>query len=128
MLPAGLADARRRAAGFDETDLTHDLHSVGLEKIIQARLSKGSMGFTARIAPSPAPSGPAGASSLSAPFSAHHPSTFTSSGGGSGVADPKQPDLSHLLDQCEPSDLISFGLIPECVPPRSPLSSDVLPY
>jgi len=70
------------------------------------------MGFTARIAPSPASSSSVASSAPAAPFSPHHPSTFGSIAGG---ADPKQPDLSRLLDQCEPADLISFGLIPECV-------------
>ncbi|BGP50107.1 ATP-binding protein [Rhodotorula kratochvilovae] len=88
---------------------------VGLEKIIQARLSKGSMGFTARIAPQPAASPTSASASPAAPFSPNHPSTFL--GAGAGVAGPSadKPDLSHLLDQCEPADLISFGLIPELI-------------
>ncbi|GAA5944674.1 hypothetical protein JCM3775_007571 [Rhodotorula graminis] len=87
---------------------------VGLEKIIQARLSKGSMGFTARIAPSPASTSSSTSSSRVAPFSPHHPSTF-STRAGAGANDSPQPDLSRLLDQCEPADLISFGLIPELI-------------
>ncbi|GAA6054040.1 hypothetical protein JCM3770_001334 [Rhodotorula araucariae] len=90
---------------------------VGLEKIIQARLSKGSMGFTARIAPQPASSPASPSASPAVPFSPHDPSTFLGAAAGAGISalGGKQPDLSHLLDQCEPADLISFGLIPELI-------------
>ncbi|GAA5999190.1 uncharacterized protein JCM10292_001654 [Rhodotorula paludigena] len=89
---------------------------VGLEKIIQARIAKGSMGFTARIAPSPSTAHHASSAAPVAPFSPQHPSTYLGGGAGAaGAAGGKQPDLSHLLDQCEPSDLASFGLIPELI-------------
>ncbi|CEQ40123.1 SPOSA6832_01713 [Sporobolomyces salmonicolor] len=80
---------------------------VGLEKVIQARLSKGSIGFTSRIAAS-APS----------PIASSPPthSTAPRLKGSPASTDPAgQQDLSHLLDQCEPSDLVSFGMIPEHV-------------
>lgn len=70
---------------------------VGLEKIVQSRISKGSIGFTSKIAPGPTPS-----SSLSSSVPTSKTTTSTSN-----------EDLSHLLDEVEPSDLVSFGLIPE---------------
>ncbi|GAA5903113.1 hypothetical protein JCM8208_000454 [Rhodotorula glutinis] len=119
----GMFGAFGRRAGSRESTLVDTTNVlfivagafVGLEKIIQARLSKGSMGFTARIAPSPASTSSPTSSSPSAPFSPHHPSTFSSTKTGTSAADPQQQDLSRLLDQCEPADLISFGLIPELI-------------
>lgn len=74
------------------------------------------MGFTARIAPSPSTAHHASSAAPVAPFSPQHPSTYLGAGAGPSVAaGGKQPDLSHLLDQCEPSDLASFGLIPELI-------------
>ncbi|GAA5902743.1 Mcx1p [Sporobolomyces salmoneus] len=70
---------------------------VGLEKIVQARISKGSIGFTSRIAPSP--------STSSTPSKSTSTNSSTTNG----------EDLSHLLDEVEPSDLVSFGLIPEFI-------------
>jgi ATP-dependent Clp protease ATP-binding subunit ClpX len=71
---------------------------VGLEKIVQSRMSKGSIGFTSRIAPNAATS--ASGSRTSASTSSKEGTT---------------EDLSHLLDEVEPSDLVGFGLIPESV-------------
>lgn len=86
---------------------------VGLEKIVQSRISKGSIGFTSRIAPNPSSSSHAVVSKM--------PPTGTTTGDSSN-----QPDLSHLLDEVEPSDLVSFGLIPEYVliPTSSPVISE----
>ncbi|BGP33707.1 ATP-binding protein [Rhodotorula toruloides] len=85
---------------------------VGLEKIIQSRLAKGSIGFTSRIAPTPSQS--INSPDSATTFSPSNPSTFLSGTSGKG-ADGKQQDLSHLLDQCEPDDLALFGLIPEFI-------------
>lgn len=97
---------------------------------MQARLSKGSIGFTSRIAPTPAaqsrgPTDPAAA----APFSP------TAASGATGASDvvrrddgPPQQDLSPLLEQVEPQDLVQFGLIPEYVwNPESSVFCDRLP-
>ncbi|GAA5997883.1 hypothetical protein JCM5350_008115 [Sporobolomyces pararoseus] len=72
---------------------------VGLEKIVQSRISKGSIGFTSKIAPS---NGNSNTSALSKTNS-------------STTATTANEDLSHLLDEVEPSDLVSFGLIPEFI-------------
>ncbi|BGP26117.1 ATP-binding protein [Rhodotorula toruloides] len=85
---------------------------VGLEKIIQSRIAKGSIGFTSRIAPTPSQS--INSPDTATTFSPSNPSTFLSGTSGKGV-DGKQPDLSHLLDQCEPDDLALYGLIPEFI-------------
>ncbi|GAA5957338.1 hypothetical protein JCM21900_000813 [Sporobolomyces salmonicolor] len=80
---------------------------VGLEKVIQARLSKGSIGFTSRIAPSaPSPTASSSPTHSTAPRLKGSPASTDPTG---------QQDLSHLLDQCEPSDLVSFGMIPEFI-------------
>ncbi|GAA5937596.1 Mcx1p [Sporobolomyces koalae] len=68
---------------------------VGLEKIVQARISKGSIGFTSKIAPSP--------------------STTSRVSDTPGKLIAEKEDVSHLLDEVEPSDLVSFGLIPEFI-------------
>ncbi|GAA5920446.1 hypothetical protein JCM1841_004558 [Sporobolomyces salmonicolor] len=80
---------------------------VGLEKVIQARLSKGSIGFTSRIAASaPSPTASSPPTHSTAPRLKGSPASTDPAG---------QQDLSHLLDQCEPSDLVSFGMIPEFI-------------
>ncbi|GAA6004144.1 hypothetical protein JCM10207_002451 [Rhodosporidiobolus poonsookiae] len=70
---------------------------VGLEKLIQSRLAKGSIGFTRAIAPSPPPA----------------VLGFSSGAGEDGKKEKE--DLSHLLEMCEPGDLAQFGLIPEFI-------------
>ncbi|GAA5876954.1 hypothetical protein JCM1840_007080, partial [Sporobolomyces johnsonii] len=103
---------RRGSPKDNQVDTTNVLFIVagafaGIEKVIQARLSKGSIGFTSRIARSPSSSA---ASSLSAQSSA-----LSLSGSATSTDPAAQQDLSHLLEQCQPSDLVSFGLIPEFI-------------
>ncbi|GAA5961658.1 hypothetical protein JCM3765_000465 [Sporobolomyces pararoseus] len=72
---------------------------VGLEKIVQSRISKGSIGFTSRIAPS----------------NSNNNSSVSLNSNTSPTSTTSTEDLSHLLDEVEPSDLVSFGLIPEFI-------------
>ncbi|GAA5981359.1 hypothetical protein JCM10908_004081 [Rhodotorula pacifica] len=94
---------------------------VGLDKIVQARLSKGSIGFTSRIAPKPAAL-PASASASTVETSAtastsvaQSTSSLVPSTNRAGQVDTPQQDLSPLLEQVEPQDLVQFGLIPEFI-------------
>lgn len=90
--------------------------SVGLDKIVQARLSKGSIGFTSRIAPAPAApasEASAGTASATALPPVAQPTRATSIISRAGQVDSPQQDLSPLLEQVEPQDLVQFGLIPE---------------
>ncbi|GAA5900700.1 hypothetical protein JCM5296_006752 [Sporobolomyces johnsonii] len=103
---------RRGSSKETQVDTTNILFIVagafaGLEKVIQARLSKGSIGFTSRIARSPS-------SSAASPPSAQS-SALSLSGSATSTDPAAQQDLSHLLEQCQPSDLVSFGLIPEFI-------------
>ncbi|KAG0662944.1 hypothetical protein C6P46_003032 [Rhodotorula mucilaginosa] len=92
---------------------------VGLDKIVQARLSKGSIGFTSRIAPAPAapasePStGAASATTLLPPVA--QPTRSAPTVSRAGQVDSPPQDLSPLLEQVEPQDLVQFGLIPEFI-------------
>ncbi|GAA6023815.1 hypothetical protein JCM11491_000556 [Sporobolomyces phaffii] len=88
---------------------------VGLEKLVQSRMAKGSIGFTSRIAPSPTPS----PSSSPSPSKNLDPRLTASNG-------TAPEDLSHLLDEVEPADLVSFGLIPEFIG-RLPVTAALKP-
>ncbi|GAA5842044.1 hypothetical protein JCM11251_001996 [Rhodosporidiobolus azoricus] len=84
----------------------------GLEKIIQARLSKGSIGFTSRIAPSPAPTAGFGAVGVNAGKKAGGKSKEESE---RERAAREKEETSRLLEMCEPGDLTQFGLTPEFI-------------
>ncbi|GAA5874391.1 hypothetical protein JCM8547_005385 [Rhodosporidiobolus lusitaniae] len=76
---------------------------VGLEKIIQSRLSKGSIGFTSTIAPTKAVG-------LARPVQGEEKDKDKDK-----RKKEEKEDLSHLLELCEPGDLAQFGLIPEFI-------------
>lgn len=103
---------------------------------MQARLSKGSIGFTSKIAPAPAPHGGAAqksatntavAAAVAVAAVAEPSRVATAHFNRAGQVDSPQPDLSPLLEQVEPQDLVQFGLIPESVPPPSLFPLRVLP-
>jgi hypothetical protein len=82
---------------------------VGLDKLVTARISKGSIGFTSKIVPSKTGFG-------------------SNTSGGEGKegkeerdeAERKREEESRVLEMVEPGDLANFGLIPECVLPFFP--------
>lgn len=91
---------------------------VGLDQIIQERKrSKGnsSIGFTSTSILSPPRPQPSAA--LPSPaVTANEARSFEDvpqHGSSKVEATTRKEDLSHLLDQVEPRDLVSFGLIPE---------------
>ncbi|GAA5867926.1 hypothetical protein JCM3774_004726 [Rhodotorula dairenensis] len=89
---------------------------VGLDKIVQARLSKGSIGFTSKIAPAPAAATDGAASKAATPAGSDSPTTRVAAvANRAGQVDSPQQDLSPLLEQVEPQDLVQFGLIPEFI-------------
>ncbi|BGP18311.1 ATP-binding protein [Rhodosporidiobolus nylandii] len=92
-----MLEARDASTTLDTSQILFILAGafVGLEKIVQARLSKGSIGFTSRIAPSP-------------------PSVGFGAAAKEGKKDEKE-DASRLLEAVEPGDLKEFGLIPEFI-------------
>ncbi|KAK4700950.1 ATP-dependent Clp protease ATP-binding subunit ClpX, partial [Phenoliferia sp. Uapishka_3] len=71
------------------------LRSVGLEKTITSRLTKGSIGFGASIKPAPL-------------------SSLATKGSGFFTSTKAAEELSPL-DLVEPSDLVAFGFIPEFI-------------
>ncbi|KAI0677499.1 ClpX ATPase regulatory subunit [Trametes maxima] len=79
---------------------------VGLEDIIKKRMARGSIGFTANLASTPA---------------------SASSGGGMPFFTPNVKPPTTLLDQIEPSDLVKFGFIPEFVS-RMPSITTLSPH
>lgn len=110
----------REAAMVDTTNILFICAGafVGLDKIVQARLSKGSIGFTSRIAPAPvAPASETSAGGASAPAvpSIAQPTRSAPTVSRAGQVDSPQQDLSPLLEQVEPQDLVQFGLIPEFI-------------
>lgn len=89
---------------------------VGLEKVVQGRVAKGSIGFNARIQPESsqtagAPPTPSLASLGINTTDASQPQTFLPFFSSTAPA-AAPPDL---LDLVEPSDLNAYGLIPEFV-------------
>ncbi|KIJ19981.1 hypothetical protein PAXINDRAFT_174520 [Paxillus involutus ATCC 200175] len=67
---------------------------VGLDTVVKRRVAKGSIGFTANLAPKDDDSGSGGF----VPF-------FT----------PNRRSLDNILDLVEPSDLVRYGFIPEFI-------------
>ncbi|KAF9221924.1 ClpX, ATPase regulatory subunit [Gyrodon lividus] len=67
---------------------------VGLDTVVKRRVAKGSIGFTAKLAPTEDNSGSRGFM----PF-------FT----------PNRRSLHNVLDLVEPSDLVNYGFIPEFI-------------
>ncbi|KAG0235588.1 hypothetical protein BGW42_005027 [Actinomortierella wolfii] len=67
---------------------------IGLEKIVMDRVAKGSIGFDAVIRP---------------------PVSAINASGGTAASTEAAAQVSRLLDQVDPADLIKFGLIPEFI-------------
>ncbi|KAF9970982.1 hypothetical protein BGZ73_006156 [Actinomortierella ambigua] len=67
---------------------------IGLEKIVMDRVAKGSIGFDAVIRP---------------------PASAINASGGTAASSEAAAQVSRLLDQVDPADLIKFGLIPEFI-------------
>ncbi|GAA6033861.1 hypothetical protein JCM8097_000374 [Rhodosporidiobolus ruineniae] len=103
----GMRGPSRDAVHLDTSQVLFILAGafVGLDKLIHARVNKGGIGFTSRIAPRPQTGFSSG--SAAAPEEAKGE-------GNKGKKDEKE-DLSGLLELCEPGDLAQFGLIPEFI-------------
>ncbi|KAF9161910.1 hypothetical protein DFQ26_004031 [Actinomortierella ambigua] len=67
---------------------------IGLEKIVTDRVAKGSIGFDAVI---------------------RSPVSAINATGGTAASSEAAAQVSRLLDQVDPADLIKFGLIPEFI-------------